>query len=444
MPLTEYKGFCGPTYQGRSNAIATDRCINFYPEAHELGDGKNEIHLIGTPGLKKLWTTGKNEPIREICTIGAKRILFAGYDTLYEVDVYTGAISELGKIAPDNDWEGLAPVTFAWNGVQYMISSGGHGYILEDTTLTEVLEADHIAYLDGCFCSIRKGDKQVRFSELYDGLTWDPLMFKEKESARDYPTALVADHGELFVLGEQSSEVWYFSGAQDVPFDRRPEGRLELGCAAGWSPAKLDNSLFWIGADVRGNRVVWRAEGYQAKRISNHAIEYHLNKIIPKQAGAGIDASGTTFALGWAYQEEGHSFYCITFPNPPKKYSQVTKQENKTAFLYDAATGFWHERAYWNPHTGLYEVPRQRCHAYIWDHHLVGDRENGTIYEQHLDYYDDAGDRIRRERTGPVVWSGGKQQFFSSFHLEMDVAVGLGVIDSDLYGPDMFGKEYKP
>ena len=447
MALQKYPFFCGPTYQGRSISIASDRCINFYPEQIESGTGKNAFALIGTPGLKKICYTGKEEPIRGICTIGAKRILFAGYETLYELDSTTGDILTLGSIAPDVEWEGLGAVQFAFNGNQYCISSGGHGYILDNSSddLTEVINMDSVTYLDGYFVALNASTRQVRLSGLWDGLEWDELDFKEKDSSRDYPNAIIADHGELWVLGEQTSEVWYNSGNSDFPFDRVPSGRLDFGSAARWAPAKLDNTLFWIGSDIRGNRVVYRADGYQAKRISTHAIEYFLNNMIPRPTGASVTAATTTFAIGWAYQEEGHGFYCIILPEAPKKFqTDPRKYKHSTMLVYDAATNLWHERAWWNAATGFFEPPRQRCHAYIWDHHLVGDRDSGHIYEQSLSYYDDAGDRIRRERTGVHVSTGMKQQFFSSFALDMEVAVGLGAIDSTLYGPDMFGKEYRP
>src|SRR5512146_956535 len=321
MPRFSYPNFCGQTYQGRSISIASDRCINLYPEVVESGTGKNAIVLIGTPGIRELCATGKQEPIRGICTIGAKRILFAGAETLYEMNQTTGAVITLGAIAPDEDFEGLGAVTFAFNGTQYCIASGGHGYILQDNTLTE-LDGDftQVAYLDGYFIRLEADSRQVSISNLYDGLTWDALDFKQKESGRDYINAIVVDHGEVLVLGEETSEWWYNSGNSDFPFDRVPNGRMEYGSAARWAPAKVDNSVFWIGSDTRGNRVVWRADGYTAKRISTHAIEYHLNLLIPKESGASITASTTTFAIGWTYQEEGHSFYCIILPQAPQKY----------------------------------------------------------------------------------------------------------------------------
>ena len=445
MPVIKYNGFCGPTYSGRSISISPDRCINLYPELVESGTGKNQFSLIGTPGLRAIAQTGKAEPIRGICTKGG-RVLIAGAKHLYELN-RNMSTTELGEIAPDPQFGGLAPVTFAFNGSQYCISSGGRGYLLTGGALSEIaaIAIDQVVFLDGYFVALSLTEKKVYLSGLYDGASWDPLDFKMKESAPDRPNAIIADHGELWVFGEETAEVWYNSGNADFPFDRAPGGRLEHGCAAPWSPAKLDNSVFWVGNDERGNRVVWRADGYQARRISTHAIEHRLNLISPRAAGGSVMDSTTTFAVGWAYQEEGHSFYCLLFPNAMRDMSRSVKDySNPTMFVYDCATGMWHERAWWNTALGRYEPPRQRCHGYMWDHHLVGDRDNGKIYEQHLDYYDDAGGPIRRERTGPSLSLNTKTMFFNSFILDMDVAVGLGKIDSDLYGKDQFGGEYRP
>lgn len=452
MPSFPYPNFIGPSYQGRSLAPACDRTINLYPELVESGTGKNAYCLVGTPGLKCVWDTGLEQPIRGICTLGQKRILIAGRDTLYEVNVTTGALETIGGIQPDTEWDGLSAVTFAWNGNQYAIASGGQGYLLDGTTLTPTIKMDSVDYLDGYFVALQSGDRRIRISGLYDGTTWDELDYAEKESRRDYPIAILADHGELWIFGEQTTEVWYNSGNSDFPFERIPNGRLELGCGAPWSPAKLDNSVFWIGQDERGNRVVWRADGYTAKRVSTHAVEYHMNRMLPKayaisdtiQVHHHAIEVGVVFAICWAYQEEGHSFYCMTFPEAPAQLKAIGHHEAAaTSFVYDAATGLWHERAWWNPATGAFELPRQRCHAYIWDHHFVGDRANGKVYEQHLELYDDDGYRIRRERTGPHLSFGMRQTFYHSFQLDMEVGVGLGAIDSDIYGPDADGVNYE-
>jgi hypothetical protein len=52
-PMPPYPGFCGPSYQSRSLTVDCERCLNFYPEIIESGNGTNtqqKFALYGTPG----------------------------------------------------------------------------------------------------------------------------------------------------------------------------------------------------------------------------------------------------------------------------------------------------------------------------------------------------------------------------------------------------------
>jgi hypothetical protein len=117
------------------------------------------------------------------------------------------------------------------------------------------------------------------------------------------------------------------------------------------------------------------------------------------------------------YQQGGHSFYVLTFPT-----------ESKT-WAFDAATGQWHERAY---RTSANELIRHRsnCHVFYDRKHLVGDFENGKIYELDLDTYTDNGDVIYRTKSFQHFVADGKRQFFSSFEADMETGVG-NADDSD-------------
>ncbi|MFE1676613.1 hypothetical protein ACFMJE_18460, partial [Acinetobacter baumannii] len=68
--------------------------------------------------------------------------------------------------------------------------------------------------------------------------------------------------------------------------------------------------------------IVYRAVGYTGKRISTHAIEYAIQSY-----------STITDAIAFTYQQEGHSFYVLTFPTADKTW------------VFDVSTELWHERA---------------------------------------------------------------------------------------------------
>ena len=57
--------------------------------------------------------------------------------------------------------------------------------------------------------------------------------------------------------------------------------------------------------------------------------------------------------------------------------------------------------------------------------HLVGDRENGNIYELSLSYQDDNGDEQIRERIAPHVQDEKRLIPHAAFELDMEVGTGL-------------------
>jgi hypothetical protein len=91
-------------------------------------------------------------------------------------------------------------------------------------------------------------------------------------------------------------------------------------------------------------------------------------------------------AIAWAYQDEGHSFYVLLLPTPPPRDAFGV---DWTTWVYDVATGVWHERALWDD-TRLRWLPHYgRCHAYAIGKHLIGDRASGVIYEYSLQLRED-------------------------------------------------------
>jgi hypothetical protein len=154
---------------------------------------------------------------------------------------------------------------------------------------------------------------------------------------------------------------------------------------------------------------VWRANGYQPVRVSNHAIEYAIGKY-----------PTITDAIGYAYQEAGHTFYVLSFPTAQKQW------------VYDCATQVWHERARWNG--THYEMWRAVDHCYCFGKHLVGDWSGAVvdgavmtnIYVSSIDILTDNGLEIRRARRAPHVST--EQEWIHHRALQIDVEVGVASI----------------
>jgi hypothetical protein len=394
--------FVGPSYSARTKNLDAQQCINLYPE---LGGpaSKNVSALIGTPGLR-LWLELAGGCVRGLARVTANLMLVVVGANVYRITA--AKVSTLiGTVA-----FGTTPVSIASNGTNLvMLVTGANGYVVDTTanTVTAISNAafqgaDVVQFLDGYYVFNKPGTGQFQITSLY-GTAIDPLDFATAEGSPDLLLSLLADHRELWLFGETSTEVYFNSGAVDFPFERINGAFIEQGCAAKYSPAKMDNSVFWLTADDRGQGMVMRAVGYQPARVSNHALEYALGQY------SRIDD-----AVAYTYQQEGHSFYVLSFPT-----ANVT-------WVYDASTNMWHQRAWTNPADGSLNRHRSNCQAAFAGENLVGDWETGKIYVLDLDYFTDNGANISAIRTCPHLADPDyRLQFFSSLQVDLQTGVGL-------------------
>jgi hypothetical protein len=247
--------------------------------------------------------------------------------------------------------------------------------------------------------------QKIWITQLLDGTSVDPLDFASAEGSPDGVVAVNSIHRELWVFGTDTTEVWYDSGATDFPLIPIQGAFNETGCIAPYSVAKLDNSLFWLGNDPRGFGVIYRSNGYAAQRVSTHAIEYAIQGY--------TDISD---AVAYTYQQEGHAFYVISFPT------------GNATWVYDVATGAWHERAYLT--NGEFTRHRSNCQCNFQSTTLVGDYQNGNIYKFDLDVYADNGATqkwLRSWRALPSGQNNLKRTAQHSLQLESESGVGLVV-----------------
>jgi hypothetical protein len=238
---------------------------------------------------------------------------------------------------------------------------------------------------------------------LLDGTAIDPLDFASAEGNPDNIVSLMVDHREVWLFGNNTVEVWYNAGLADFPLARIEGAFMETGCLAPYSVAKLDNAVFWLGSDARGNGIVYRNQGYNAQRVSTHAIEWQIQQYVVLND-----------AIGYSYQQDGHSFYVLVFPT-----AQAT-------WVFDVATGAWHERAYWD---GVqYRRHRSNCQANFVGQVLVGDWENGRVYAFDLEVYQDNNDLQRWLRSWRALPTGQNTLKRTAHHaLQLDCETGIGI-----------------
>ena len=390
----------GSTYVTRSVNAADARMVNLFPEIVPEA-GKEPAFLQRAPGLRLLATVGFG-PIRGEWTFGDYGYVVSGTE-LYKIDSsYTA--TKIGNVS------GTGPVSMADNGTQLFVACNGPSYIYNASTgaFGRITDSDFpgavtVGYLDGYFVFNEPNSQKIWVTALLDGTSIDPLDFASAEGSPDGVVGLIVDHREVWVYGTNTVEVWYDTGATDFPLQRIQGAFNELGCAAAYSIAKMDNGLFWLGKDARGQGIVYRANGYTGTRISTHAVEWHI-----QQYGNLSDA------IGYTYQQDGHSFYVLIFPSA------------NTTWVYDVATEAWHERAGWT--NGEFTRHRSNCQMFYNSEVIVGDFENGNIYAFDLDDYTDNGGIQKWLRTWRALPTGQNNLKRTAHHsLQLDCETGVGL-----------------
>jgi hypothetical protein len=364
--MARYPQFIGPTYTLPSLLAGVERTVNWYPTVNA---STGQPWLMPTPGLTA-WAQVGSGPIRGMFAQNNRLFVVSGFG-YYEV--FPNRTATLwGNVGSDG-----RPVTIHSNGTagdQNFIVSARKGYIhtLSTNTFIQITDPDFPSqeasmgfFIDGYFGVVVLNSTTFKLSNLLDGEAWDGLDIAQRSWANDNIVTAITNHRELVLLGSQTSEIWVDTGAS-FPLAPIQGVFIEGGSYAPFSAAKLDNTIYYLDGDERGHAIVRRLNGYTPERVSTDAVEFHLSRYSTLQD-----------AIGFSYQQDGHAFYVLYAPS------------GDVHWVYDAATGQWHERADWDTDRMDWIPWTPRAHAFVFGKHLVGDRQSGVIYEMRLDAYQD-------------------------------------------------------
>jgi hypothetical protein len=391
----------GSAYVARSVNAADNRMVNLFPEIVPEA-GKSPAYLQRAPGLRLLTTVGTG-PIRGVSSFDGNLYVVSG-EQLFKLDS-NYAITVLGTVSG-----ATGPVSMANNGIQLFVACNGPSFVYNSSTLAfgQITDPDFpgaltVSFLDGYFVFIEPNSQSVWVTALNDPTSIDPLDFASAEGDPDNLVSSIVNQSQVWLFGTNSVEVWYNSGNADFPLQRIQGAFNEIGCAATFSVAKMDNGLFWLGQDARGTGMVYRANGYTGQRISTHAVEWQI-----QQYDTISDATAYT------YQQDGHSFYVLNFPTA------------NTTWVYDAATQAWHERAGFV--NGDFTRHRAECQTFFNNSVTVGDYQNGNLYAFDLDVYADH-DRVQKWlRSWRALDTGQNNLRRTAQHsLQLDCESGVGL-----------------
>lgn len=374
------------TSAGRSQASSNAVLKNLFAEP--VGeDGKAPYVVYGTPGTLRFCPVD-GERVHALPKLKARQFVVT--------NTHFSEIDADGNVTPLGDIDIRNHVSWAENGVHVVFVDGRKGYYYSEATGLQELSGDgwypsnSVTFQDNYFIFNRTDTGQFFISRLIS-VEFDPLDFATAEGAPDDTLAVLSDHRQLWVFGEQSVEFWYNSGDVDFPFARMQGAFIERGILAPATAAKINNVVLWLGDDGK----VYLGNSANPQRVSNHALEYHVGR------------ADATDANAYTYTDEGHVFYVLNLP-----------KVNQT-WCYDLTTGLWHRRSHVN-----YGMHNASCYSRAFDRHLLGDAFGGQVLESHLDYYTDGNQQI--QRVAESIQFHVNRDRLSCHSVELDMETGHG------------------
>ncbi len=403
-------GFIGPSYELSATNVAAQVLRNWQPQTVEVGSEASHLIYMPTPGIETAYAL-PTSPVRALFAQDG-RMFGVGGQAFYEV-TDSGAVTSRGTLSATNS----SPATITSNGTaghQLYITSGGKGDIfdLNSNTLSPITAAAYPTntamgtYLDTYFLTTKGSSAQFNISNNLDGTLWSTLDFAVRTEQSDNLVGIIQNNKIIWLIGSQTSEPWYDSGAASFPFQAVPQVIVPLGSSSPFSICKLNtkdgNSIAaWLHQTARGAGTFVAAASYSPQRVSQFA-----------QEGTWATYPSITDAVAYCYSDHGHDYAVLTFPS------------GNATWVYDFTEGQWHQRCWWNPVTANQDRHRGWVHCYAFDQHFVGDWETGVIYSQNVALNTDDGSAIIRDRQSPHTNAEQKMLFFGNFQLDFQTGLG--------------------
>lgn len=417
-------GFVGPAYTAANPGQDNQALVNWFIEhdpnepnpqdpTQNVAEAKVALGLLGAPGLSALNSAYSGEvrgghvlpgAAKALKVVGNQVLLVTGVKGAISCSVVGTMASSTGRVNIRDNGAGHIAV---------LVDGSVNLYVYNTVTGTFVAFTDpgyygatNVGEIDGWFIFNKPATQTFFVSPNYwNGvIAFDPTFFALKDNAADNLVSLIENTRELWLIGENTTEPWYNAGGATFPFSRIEGALMQIGCAAAQTVVRTGKGLMWLARSERGGVLVIMTQGYQYEEVSTPAIAYALNQY-----------STVSDALAYIYTEEGHEFYVLTFPT-----ADVT-------WVYDLKTGQWHQRASFDPTTGLFHRQRVNFSINFQGMQLGGDYINGRLYWQSRQFFADDQYPLVAMRRTPHVWDKDNRYRVANSRLQIDFYPGGGL-----------------
>lgn len=419
-------------------------CINWYPEVSPSKASKTAASLLTCPGLIQLlaapgggapgfspsmtaWPqpySGPFLPVRGFWVLpGRTQALAVISNACYLITIASLgsettppvlSMAQVGVLSSTSN-----PVHIRDNGTGgfAVIVDGQNYYIYNVSTQTITLGQDPawlgsntVAFIDGWWIFQQPGTPKFYTNSQPYSTSFNATLFNLKDAFSDNLMAVAENKEELWLPGETTTEIWYNAGGQYFPFSRLVGTVIQAGCKAVHSIARLttegQDGLIWFGRSERGENVVVRTQGFIALTVTTPAVSDEISTY-----------TTTADAVGYTYQRDTHEFYVLTFPTADRTWVYDPSQPPELA---------WHRRLSYDPYAAQFHRHRSNCQMNFSGVEIVGDYQNGAIYQLTRAVQNDAGWPLYGRRRSPIIWDKETRGRVFMSSLQVDFSPGQG------------------
>lgn len=409
MATTELS-FADGFYVSTSKPYMEKRVVNLYPII-SAADAPTQRALMHTPGITELANVGGSNsrgvlvfsdgtPYRVI-----DNILWS-FDSL-NVATNRGAITGTSDVSMDSNGLNIAIQDPKGDSYFYTPSSG----ILEKNTNAAFLshgQATSVTY---------KGSYYVYTTDTVfftgsarttnDGKTFNALDFEDAEISPDNIVTGFKDHNQLYIIGDNTTEVYRNIVTAGFPLERIPGAVITKGCAARNTVIQWDNSWLMLGGGKNEKPGIYKILGSSSEKISTESVE----QIIHSYSDEVI-----ADARAFPYSENGNYFAVFTIGDNTFVYDQIASRRSGKAEWHERQTGVTNGTGF-KPWRAIHGVQ-------VFGNIQVGDDRSGFVGALDTDVYLEYGNDIEKFWTTKPFINQGNKIFSGSLELYMKTGLG--------------------
>jgi hypothetical protein len=397
--------FVGGSYLHQSPSVSVQFTMNMFQETIDNSGAVASKVLLSRSGTRRFCD------LSSLSTTGCRGVYFTSTSRLFAV--YGRRLIEAdatGTVIATHILANLSTkVSMTDNGTYLAIADGEKMYYLNldtDTLITVdtgLAQPVMVKYLAQRFISFSRDTNQYSWSNAGPTgvLTWSGA-FASAEGSADKITCIATTQGDLFLGGPRSYEVHTVTKDNDAPFRRVKGSFTNIGVEAPDSVAEIADTIFWLGSSSAGSNQVFMLQGYNAVPVSDNAITHELSESVLQDA------------VGFAWQERGHTFYGCTLPT-----------SNKT-LVYDVGEQSWHHRGTRNRNSNSDDMWEPQYMQWAWGKIICGGATEPSLLWLDPEAHDEYDGRVMRrlhrspqyrQDMSPVIWD----------YFELDAQSGVGL-----------------